>query len=189
MSLTPSEMLPLGTLAPDFTLPECEGGEVSLDQLMADQKALVVMFICNHCPFVIHVEEELVRLANDFQPAGVAFVAINSNDATTYEEDSVSEMVKRKHARAYPFPYCVDASQTVAKAYQAACTPDFYVFDGGRACVYRGRLDDSRPGNDVPVTGTDLRAALKALLAGEPIDKVQHPSMGCNIKWKPDTTE
>lgn len=186
MSLTPSEMLPLGTIAPDFTLPECEGGEVSLDQLMADHKALVVMFICNHCPFVIHIEEELVRLADDFQPQGVAFVAINSNDVTTYEEDSVPEMVKRKQARGYAFPYCVDASQTVAKAYQAACTPDFYVFDANRACVYRGRLDDSRPGNDVPVTGLDLRAALKALLAGDTIDKVQHPSMGCNIKWKPN---
>jgi len=184
MARTPSTMLPLGTRAPQFTLPDTVSGRtLSLAQLMSD-KATVVMFICNHCPYVKHVQAELVRLARDYLPRGVAFIAISSNDAQDYPEDAPDRMRDVAQRLGYPFPYLYDESQAVARAYQAACTPDFYVFDRELACVYRGQLDDSRPGSGVPVTGADLRAALDAVLAGRPVAADQKPSVGCNIKWK-----
>jgi thiol-disulfide isomerase/thioredoxin len=184
MSLTPSNMLPLGTQAPDFCLPSCQGGEVSLSAISLGKKAVVVMFLCNHCPFVQHIEPELCRLANDYAEQSVAFVAINANDVDAYPEDSMDNMRQRHADMGCPYPYLLDQSQEVAKAYQAACTPDFFIFDAHLACVYRGRLDDSRPGNNVPCTGQDLRAALDAVLHDRPVPKPQHPSMGCNIKWR-----
>lgn len=184
MAATPSNMLPLGTVAPDFTLPDTVSGQVmSLRDLVSDQ-ATVVMFICNHCPFVKHVQQELVRLANDYQPKGVSFAAISANDVANYPEDSPGKMKALAEQLGFPFPYLYDESQEVARAYQAACTPDFYIFDGGMKLVYRGQLDDSRPGNGVPVTGGDIRAALDAILAGRSVDPNQKPSIGCNIKWK-----
>ena len=184
MARTPSVMIPLGTKAPDFTLPDTVSGNLlSLQQLKSD-KATVIMFICNHCPFVKHVQEELVRLANDYIPKGVSFAAISSNDAENYPDDSPDNMKKVANEWNYPFPYLYDESQDVAKAYKAACTPDFYIFDGNLELVYRGQLDDSRPGSDLPVTGKDMRAALDQLLAGKPVDPNQRPSLGCNIKWK-----
>ena len=184
MALTPSSMLPLGTKAPDFSLTDTVSGRMlSLSELKSD-RATVVMFICNHCPYVMHVQHELVRLAKDYQPRSVAFVAISSNDAANYPEDAPDRMKAVAQKQGYPFPYLHDESQAVAKAYRAACTPDFYVFDGALKCVYRGRLDGATPGNEVPVTGKDLRSALDAVLAGEPVSSDQKPSMGCNIKWK-----
>lgn len=184
MSLTPSNMLPLGTTAPSFSLPDVISGKtMSLAELKSDV-GTVVMFICNHCPFVIHVQEQLIQLAKDYQAKGVRFIAINANDAETYPDDSPENMRQRALEWHYPFPYLFDESQAVAKAYQAACTPDFYLFDGNLACVYRGQLDRSRPGNHQPVNGADLRAALDALLTGQPIPPEQTPSQGCNIKWK-----
>ena len=188
MSLTPSDMIPLGSAAPYFTLPECDGGMVSLEEIAKDRAAVVVMFICNHCPFVHHIEPALVSLANDYRLKQVGFVAINANDVDAYPEDSVPNMKLKKKEVGYPFPYLYDESQEVAKAYQAACTPDFFIFDKDLKCVYRGRLDDSRPGNDVPVTGMDMRMALDALLSGQPVSKEQYPSMGCNIKWREDSS-
>lgn len=184
MSLTPSEMIPLGSKAKDFTLPECDGGMVSLADISQGKVATVVMFICNHCPFVHHIESMLVSFSNDYMSRCIGFVAINANDVNNYPEDSVPNMSKKKQEVGYAFPYLYDETQEVAKAYQAACTPDFYVFDEDLQCVYRGRLDDSRPGNDVPVTGSDLRAAIDALLDHKPVSKEQYPSMGCNIKWR-----
>ena len=184
MSLTPSNMLPLGSAAPDFTLPDTVSGKtLSLTDIKSDI-ATVVMFICNHCPFVIHVQDELAKLGNEYQARGVNFVAISSNDAEEYPADAPDNMTKVAAKNGYSFPYLYDETQEVAKAYQAACTPDFYVFDGDLKCVYRGQLDESRPGNHIPVTGKDLRAALDAVLAGSNIDANQKPSMGCNIKWK-----
>lgn len=184
MSKTPSAMLPLGTAAPLFTLPDvCSGKSYSL-QPNTNVKATVIMFICNHCPYVKHVNEELVRIAKDYQPKQVDFLAINSNDIEKYPDDSPEHM--KEHARAlhYPFPYLFDESQEVAKAYQAACTPDFYLFDKHLNLIYRGQLDDSRPGNDLPVTGSSLRQALDDYLNGLSISVEQKPSLGCNIKWK-----
>jgi thiol-disulfide isomerase/thioredoxin len=184
MALTPSTMLPLGTPAPDFSLPNVDGKTVSLGQL-ADSKALVVVFMCNHCPFVKHVAPGLAALAKEYQPKGAAFVGINSNDAANYPDDSPAKMVAEAKSRSYSFPYLYDETQSVAKAYRAACTPDFYVFGPDRKLVYRGQLDSSRPDSGRPVTGADLRAALDAVLAGKRVPEKQTPSIGCNIKWKP----
>ncbi len=183
MALTPSTMLALGTKAPDFSLPDTEGKSVSLKDFEGS-KALVVMFICNHCPFVKHVADELAKVCRDYQGRGVGFVAISSNDVTTHPEDSPEKMKQEKAQRGYDFPYLYDEAQSVAKAYRAACTPDFYIFDGEQKLVYRGQLDDSRPGNDIPVSGRDLRAALDVLLEDKELNQEQKPSIGCNIKWK-----
>ena len=183
MALTPSNMLPLGTKAPNFELPDTKSSKICSLKELKSSKATVIMFICNHCPYVKHVQKELIRLANDYQAKGIAFIAISANDAENYPEDAPEEMAKLAK-RAYPFPYLYDETQSTAKNYQAACTPDFYIFDNDLLCVYRGQLDDSRPGNRIPVTGKSLRAALDNLLAGKPVDPVQNPSMGCNIKWK-----
>jgi len=184
MSLTPSNMLPLGTIAPDFELPEVvTGRNVSLRDLTTGD-GTVVMFICNHCPYVKHVQSELVRLANDYMEKGVRFVAISSNDAENYPEDSPELMKETAKTWKYPFPYLYDESQDTAKRYDAACTPDFYVFDKNTKLVYRGQLDGSRPGNDVPLNGKDIRQALDDLLNGVPVNSEQRPSQGCNIKWK-----
>lgn len=184
MARIESTMLPLGTPAPDFKLPDTVSGKtLGLDDI-AGQRATLVMFICNHCPFVRHVLDELVRLGNDYDPKQVGMVAISSNDVTGYPQDRPERMAELARAREFPFPYLYDQPQDTARAFDAACTPDFYVFDGERRLVYRGQLDDSRPGNDRPVTGRDVRAALDALLAGLPITEDQKPSIGCNIKWK-----
>lgn len=178
-------MLPLGTAAPDFTLPEpATGRPVSLGDFVSGP-ALVVAFICNHCPYVKHIRAELARFGRDCSSQGAAMVAISANDVSTHPEDRPDRMAAEAKAAGYPFPYLYDESQTVAQAYQAACTPDFFLFDAQRRLVYRGQFDDSRPGSDVPVTGRDLRAALAAVLAGRPVAKDQKPSLGCNIKWKP----
>ena len=183
MVMTASTMLPLGTKAPGFTLPDTNDDPVSLADF-SDASALVVVFMCNHCPFVKHIIDGLVKLAKDYQAKGVAFVGINSNDVEGYPEDRPQKMAQFAKEKRFTFPYLFDATQEVAKSYCAACTPDFFVFDGDRKLVYRGQMDDSRPGNNVPVTGADLRAALDAVLQGEPVPKEQRPSMGCNIKWK-----
>jgi len=179
-----SQMLGLGTEAPSFRLPSATGGLTSIEDFQ-DASALLVMFICNHCPFVKHVRDELVKLANDYQARGVAVVAINSNDWSTYPDDSPEMMEKEAQEYGYPFAYLYDETQEVAKAYQAACTPDFFLFDAERRLAYRGQLDDSRPGNQVPVSGKDLRGALEKILEGKPVSDQQRPSLGCNIKWRP----
>ena len=184
MVRTPSTMLPLGTAAPDFSLPNLDGRLLSLGDV-AGEKGTVVMFICNHCPFVKHVADQLAVLGRDYLPRGIGVVAISSNDVSTHPADSPEQMVHEAEERGYLFSYLYDETQEVAQAYHAACTPDFYLFDAGRALVYRGQLDPSRPGSDVPVTGSDLRAAIEALLAGQPPVAEQIPSLGCNIKWKP----
>jgi peroxiredoxin len=184
MALTPSTMLPLGTAAPGFRLPDTEGRIVSLDDFK-DAPALLVIFLCNHCPYVKHVSHELARFCKEYQGKGVAVVGISSNDVTTHRDDSPAMMAREKAGVGYTFPYLYDESQAVARAYQAACTPDFFVFDKSQKLVYRGQMDSSRPGNSIPVTGKDLRAALDAALAGKPPVDEQRPSMGCNIKWKP----
>jgi peroxiredoxin len=183
LARTPSTMLALGTAAPSFRLPDTDGTMVSLDDY-ASAPALLVMFICNHCPYVKHVREELARIGREYTARGVGIVAISSNDAVAYPADSPEAMKVEKAEAGYVFPYLFDETQDIARAYQAACTPDFFLFDGERRLVYRGQLDDSRPGNDVPVTGADLRAALDAVLAGDPVAAGQRPSIGCNIKWK-----
>jgi peroxiredoxin len=183
MSLTPSTMLPIGTVAPEFRLPDTDGQIVCLDDFKG-APALLVIFLCNHCPYVKHVRTELARLCKEYQAKGVAVVGINSNDVSTHPDDSPAMMAREKAEIGYTFPYLYDEPQAVARAYQAACTPDFYVFDQGQELVYRGQMDGSRPGNSVPVTGKDLRAALDAVLAGKPVSPDQRPSMGCNIKWK-----
>ncbi|MFM1997135.1 MAG: hypothetical protein RLZZ111_1522 [Planctomycetota bacterium] len=183
MVRTPSTMLPLGTPAPDFELPNVDGRLVTLADA-AGPRGTLVMFICNHCPFVKHVADELARLGRDVMPSGVGVVAISSNDVSSHPADSPEQMVREAEERGYPFPYLYDATQNVAKAYRAACTPDFFLFDAGKRLVYRGQLDASRPGNDMPVTGGDLRAAIEAVLAGRPVAAEQTPSIGCNIKWK-----
>jgi peroxiredoxin len=183
MSLTPSTMLPLGTQAPGFRLSDTDGKTVALDDFR-DAPALLVAFICNHCPYVKHIRHQLAALAGDYQRRGVAVVGINSNDAAKYPDDRPEMMVREKAEVGSTFPYLYDESQEVAKAYKAACTPDFYVFDKDRKLAYRGQLDGSRPGNAIPVTGKDLRAALDAVLAGRPVADDQRPSIGCNIKWK-----
>jgi len=183
MALTPSTMLALGTPAPDFSLPDTNGNIVSLSDF-AQCEALLVMFICNHCPFVIHVREQLAQLGRDYQAKGVGIVAINSNDVANYPADSPEKMKQDAANAGYTFPYLYDETQGVAKAYRAACTPDFYVFGPGRRLAYRGQLDESRPNSGIPVTGKDLRAALDAVLDGRDVADDQLPSMGCNIKWR-----
>ena len=179
-----STMLPLGTPAPDFRLPDTGGKMVARDDFK-DAAALLVMFICNHCPFVKHIRDGLAQFARDYQGRELAIVAINSNDMTAYPDDGPEQMAAEKRDAGYVFPYLYDETQAVAKAYRAACTPDFFLFEGGRRLVYRGQFDDSRPGNNLPVTGADLRAAADAVLAGKPVPPAQRPSIGCNIKWKP----
>jgi peroxiredoxin len=181
--LTASTMLPLGTPAPDFRLPDPEGRTVSRDDFQ-QASALLVAFICNHCPYVQHIRRGLAAFAREYQAKGLAIVGINSNDAGEYPEDGPQKMVDEVKAAGYVFPYLYDETQAVAKAYRAACTPDLFLFDRSRALVYRGQFDDSRPGNGVPVTGKDLRAAADAALAGRPIPAGQKPSIGCNVKWK-----
>ncbi len=183
MAETASTMLELGTEAPDFSLPDVNGKQVSPTDF-ADAPALLVVFMCNHCPYVIHVADELARLAEEYQRRGVAVVGINANDTSTHPQDSPENMAKEVERRGYKFPYLFDESQEVAKTYRAACTPDFYVFDRRRKLVYRGQMDSSRPGRGVPVTGEDLRAALDAVLDDRPVPPDQKPSMGCNIKWR-----
>jgi peroxiredoxin len=184
MVRTASTMLPLGTLAPDFALPDPENKVHRLSDF-ADAKALLVIFMCNHCPYVKHVADTLARLARDYQMRGLAVVGINSNDAEQFPDDSPERMAEEIRNRGYSFPYLVDRHQEAAKAYHAACTPDFFVFDHDRRLVYRGQMDSSRPGNGLPVTGEDLEAALDAVLEGLPVSTQQRPSLGCNIKWKP----
>jgi peroxiredoxin len=181
MAMTPSTMLPLGTPAPAFNLPDTNGKTVSLSDFHG--RPLLVMFICNHCPFVKHVNAQLAQLGRDYQP-GAAIVAISSNDVANYPDDSPEKMKSEAVRLGYPFPYLYDESQAVARAYRAACTPDFFLFDAGHHLVYRGQLDDSRPGNSLPVTGKDLRAALDAVLSGKGVSPNQRASIGCNIKWK-----
>ncbi len=184
MAATPSTMIALGTTAPDFSLPDTEGRTVSLSDF-GDAEALLVIFMCNHCPFVLHIRAGLARLARDYQGRGVAVVGINSNDVANYPDDSPQKMADQVKAAGYTFPYLFDETQAVAHAYQAACTPDFFVYDRVRRLVYRGQHDDSRPNSDIPVTGEDLRKALDAVLAGRSVPPDQKPSVGCNIKWKP----
>jgi peroxiredoxin len=183
MSLTPSTMLPLGTRAPGFRLPDTDGKIVTLDDFR-DAPALLVVFLCNHCPYVVHIRHQLAILTRDYQDQGVGVVGINSNDAANYPEDSPEMMVREKAEVGYTFPYLYDESQEVARKYKAACTPDFYVFDKERKLAYRGQLDGSRPSNAIAITGKDLRAALDAVLSGRPVADDQRPSIGCNIKWK-----
>jgi thiol-disulfide isomerase/thioredoxin len=184
MALTPSRMIPLGTKAPVFSLRDVVSGKVlNLSQLKGE-KATVVMFICNHCPFVKHIRKELINVANQYITKGISFIAINSNNVEDYPEDSPQNMKTIAEELKFPFPYLYDETQEVAKAYDAACTPDFFAFDPALTCVYRGQFDNSRPGIAIPVTGKDLRAALDFLLKDEPVPQDQKPSMGCNIKWK-----
>jgi peroxiredoxin len=184
MALTPSTMPGLGKKAPDFSLPDTDGKTVSLSDFR-DANALLVMFICNHCPYVKHVQEGLAALCKEYRKRGVAIVGISSNDVASHPEDSPEKMKLEKESAGYTFPYLFDESQEVARAYEAACTPDFFLFDASRKLVYRGQMDDSRPGNGVAVTGKDLRAALDTVLASRPVPPEQKPSIGCNIKWKP----
>ena len=184
MARTPSNMIPLGTIAPYFELPDTVSGKnLSLTELQGD-KATVLFFICNHCPFVLHVNAELVNVANDYNKKGVSFIAISSNDVKNYPQDAPHLMKQQAASVGYPFPYLYDESQEIAKAYDAACTPDMYVFNNQLQLVYRGQLDDSRPENGIPVTGKDLRYALDCVLSGKENTEIQKPSIGCNIKWK-----
>lgn len=183
MVAVPSTMLPLGTEAPAFALSDTDGSVFSSEDLRG-APAVLVMFICNHCPYVVHVRDEIARLGRDYADLGVGIVAISSNDATAYPADGPAAMAREKAAAGYSFPYLYDETQDVAKAYRAACTPDFYVFDRDLRLAYRGQLDASRPSNGLPVDGSDLRAALDAVLAGTAPDADQKPSMGCNIKWR-----
>jgi len=184
MAVTPSTMLSLGTAAPAFNLTDVVSGkEISLNTF-ASMKALLVMFICRHCPYVVHVQKELARIGMDYVDKDIGIVAIASNDVEGYPDDAPERLKEMAVELGFRFPYLYDESQEVAKAYTAACTPDFFVFNEKRSLVYRGQLDNSRPGNDVPVNGEDLRAALDAVLADEPINPDQRPSVGCNIKWK-----
>ena len=184
MARTPSTMVALGTKAPGFNLPDTVSGkQVSLNDARGDV-ATVIMFICNHCPFVKHINAELVKLANDYKIKGIAFVAISSNDAVNYPDDSPVLMKQVAARLKYPFPYLYDESQQVARSYDAACTPDFFIYDKELRLVYRGQLDDSRPGNEIAVTGKDIRDALDRLINNQPVAEVQRPSIGCNIKWK-----
>jgi peroxiredoxin len=184
VAATPSTMLPLGTPAPGFSLPDPDGKIVSLEDFEG-ASALLVVFMCNHCPFVQHVAGELASLGRDLAARGGAMVGINSNDIAAYPDDGPEPMAKEAARHGWAFPYLIDETQEVAKAYHAACTPDAYLFDGDGRLVYRGQLDDSRPGNGVPVTGRDMLAAIDAVLAGRPAAADQRPSMGCNIKWRP----
>ena len=184
MARTPSKMVTLGTDAPDFSLPDTVSGKQLTLNNIRGKMATMIMFICNHCPFVKHVNSELVKLANDYKNKGVGFVAISSNDVVNYPDDSPALMKEVAKQLKYPFSYLYDESQAVAKAYDAACTPDFFIYDKDLKLVYRGQLDDSRPGNEIPVTGKDIRHALNCLINGQPVPEFQRPSIGCNIKWK-----
>ena len=178
-------MLALGTKAPDFQLPDVVSGQnITLDTF-AGKKALLVMFICNHCPYVQHVKDEIARIGKNYQGKNLGMVAISANDAETYHDDDPKSLKAMAEELEFAFPYCYDETQAVAKAYTAACTPDIFLFDTARKLVYRGQLDDSRPGNGIPVTGKDIRAAIDAVLEDREVTKNQRPSMGCNIKWKP----
>ena len=184
MALTPSTMLALGTAAPDFDLPDVVSGKRVSLATFAGTQALLVMFICRHCPYVQHIKDELGRLWKDYAGKAIGIVAISANDAKNYPDDAPASLKAFAREEEFTFPFCHDDSQTVAQAYTAACTPDFFLFDAQRRLVYRGQLDESRPGNGKPVTGRDLRAAIDAVLAGRPVDSDQQPSIGCNIKWK-----
>lgn len=184
MALTESKMMELGSIAPDFNLPDTvSGANLTYDDIKGPQ-GTVVLFLCNHCPYVIHVNEELVKIANEYLKKGIGFIAISSNDVIHYPDDAPDKMRLIAKVLRYPFAYLYDESQAIAQAYNAACTPDIYVFDAQKNLYYRGRLDDSRPGNDNPLTGKDLRLALDLMLRGEPPLQKQYPSAGCNIKWK-----
>ncbi len=183
MARTPSTMLELGTLAPSFTLNEpATGNKVSLSDFV--QQPLLIVFTCNHCPYVLHIQDEFLSFAHEYTTKGLAIVSINSNDVSNYSDDSPEKMAEAANTLKFPFPYLFDESQTTAKAYQAACTPDFFLFDATHRLVYRGQFDGSRPQNDTPVTGYDLRKAADALLTGASMPTDQTPSLGCNIKWK-----
>ena len=184
MALTPSTMLALGTPAPDFSLPDVVTGKTITLQTFSGKKGLLVMFICRHCPYVQHIKEELARLGKDYAGKDLGVAAISANDAANYPDDSPSSLKEFAREMGFNFPFCYDETQETAKAYSAACTPDFFLFDAQRKLAYRGQLDDSRPGNGKPVTGQDLRAAMDAVSAGKPAAKDQKPSIGCNIKWK-----
>ncbi len=184
MARTESTMLALGTQAPDFSLKSTDGSSVSLADFKG-AKALLVIFMCNHCPYVVHLRSAFTEFAREYQEKGLAIVGINSNDVESYPADSFEKMIEEKAAAGYPFPYLFDETQAVAKAYRAACTPDFFLFDANQKLAYRGQWDASRPRNDLPVTGEDMRAAVDAVLAGKAPSLEQTPSMGCNIKWKP----
>lgn len=185
MAATQSNMMPLGTIAPDFTLPDTVTGAVKSLHELKGARGTVILFICNHCPYVMHVKEQLIAIAKEYAAKGISTIAISSNDVVNYPEDAPDKMQARMTEWGNPFAaYLYDESQAVAKAYQAACTPDIYVFDANLACVYRGRLDGSTPKNDIPLTGEDLRNALDCLLAETANDREQIPSIGCNIKWK-----
>jgi len=184
MARVQSTMVPLGSKAPDFHLPDTiSGQEVSWNDIKGSV-ATVIMFICNHCPFVVHVNPQLVQLARDYKNKGVGFLAICANDIKTHPDDAPDKMKKQALSQGYPFPYCYDESQATAHAFDAACTPDFFIYDANERLVYRGQIDDSRPGNGIPVTGGDIRLALDCLLGGKPVPELQRPSIGCNVKWK-----
>lgn len=185
MALKESTMLALGTPMPDFALPDVCSQEMIRPKTFQDKAALLVMFICRHCPYVVHVQEELTKLGRDYQDTNLGLLAISSNDAAGYPADAPARLQEMAEQLGWPFPFCYDETQNVAKVFTAACTPDFFVFDRQRCLVYRGQLDGSRPGNGQPVTGQDLRAALEAIIAGKPVKGQQRPSAGCNIKWKP----
>ena len=183
MTLTASEMLPLGTSAPDFNLPDTTGKMVTLNDFR-EARAFLVIFMCNHCPFVKHILKAMIKLIKSYQAKTVAVVGINSNDVVNYPDDSPRLMAKLATEAGFTFPYLYDETQEIAKAYHAACTPDFFLFDSDKTLVYRGQMDDSRPGNGIPVTGADLTAAIDAVLGGQQVSQEQKPSIGCNIKWK-----
>lgn len=185
MVLTPSTMVALGTPAPDFQLPDVGSGAIVSLSTFSEKTALLVMFICQHCPFVKHIKPELAKLAKDYQDSELGMLAISANDIKKHPDDSPAKLKQMAEELGWQFPFCYDETQAIAKAYTAACTPDFFLFDADRRLAYRGQLDDSRPGNDKPVTGKDLRAAIERLLAGQTVDAHQTPSIGCNIKWKP----
>ncbi len=184
MALTESTMLELGTKAPDFALPDVVSGKTVSLSTFSGKKALLIMFICRHCPFVQHVKKEIARLGKDYQNKEIGMVAVSSNDAENYPDDAPAQLKQMAQTLGFTFPFCYDESQKTAQAYTAACTPDFFLFDADRKLVYRGQLDDSRPENGKPVTGKDLRSAVDAVLSGKPVSKDQRPSIGCNIKWK-----
>lgn len=185
MALTASTMLPLGNKAPEFQLPDVVSGEAISLETFAGKQGLVVIFLCRHCPFVKHIQGELAKLGRDYQDADLGIVAISANDVANYPDDAPDKLKEMAKELDLMFPLCYDESQETAKAYTAACTPDFFVFDRDRQLAYRGQFDDSRPGNDKPVTGKDLRSAIDAVLAQSPVSEEQKPSIGCNIKWKP----
>lgn len=185
MAFTESNMLPLGSTAPDFHLPDTVSGEMRSLKEVAGTKATLIIFSCNHCPYVVHVNPEIVRIANEYIPKGVGVVAISANDVEKYPDDAPDKMTILAKEAGYSFPYLYDETQETARAYEAACTPDFYLFDQNLILRYRGRIDGSRPKNDIPPSGTDLREALDAVLEGRPVSEKQYPSGGCNIKWKP----